>query len=376
MSVVKVNKDQLSIATTDIKSKVTNINSTITDLRSILKSIPSHSEFEALTSKASMIADSINGIYTDLECVSTNLNNYVNGIMEIDSENIDTTNSEALANSTNVNVTDNVTQTTTNSKTKWSTAENTALTTLASNYGSAFSKYSNTSTGSGNYTYSYSTGPSGTVVYTNNFSSNLLTNADYNVPAGGKYNYEAIELSLKDVDGVTVNLPAGLGSVHTYMGWQCITAVSSRQYKLREAAGMNFDEEGFAKIGDRYVVATTTTFGNVGDYIDVYQEDGTVIKCIIGDIKNQGDAGCTKWGHNNGQCVVEFVVDKKSWYGSPMHSNPGTPSCHPEWNRNITKIVNKGNYFDLIKTEAAKVVDVSTSEENTNNSDDTTLITV
>ena len=76
---------------------------------------------------------------------------------------------------------------------------------------------------------------------------------------------------LEDVKGTTVALPEGLGSIHTYMGWQCITAKASNQYKLREAAGMNFDEEGFAKIGDRYVVATTTTFGKVGDFIDVYK---------------------------------------------------------------------------------------------------------
>ncbi len=152
-----------------------------------------------------------------------------------------------------------------------------------------------------------------------------------------------LESYLDGVAGKTITLPDGLGDVHTYMGWQCITSKSSNQYKLRESAGMNFDSEGFGRIGDRYVVATTTTFGNVGDYIDVYQEDGTVIKCIIGDIKNQSDAGCNEWGHNNGDCVVEFVVDKSSWYGTNKTPN----GLHPEWNQNIDKIVNKGNYFDL-----------------------------
>lgn len=371
MSVTKVNKSQLSTATTDIMSKVTNINNTITSLESVLKSIPSHSEFGSLVSKATMIAGSIEGIYTDLEHVSTNMNTYVNGITEIDSENLDTTTTSDVVDD-NVDVT---TTQTTEEKTSWTTAGNVAATTLANagtSYYSSSTGYSSgsssSSSSSGNYTYSYSTGPTGTVVYTNNFSSSLLTSEDYDVPAGGKYNYEGIEASLENVEGVTVTLPSGLGSVHSYMGWQCITATSSRQYKLREAAGMNFDEEGFAKIGDRYVVAVTTTFGNVGDYIDVYQEDGTVIKCIIGDIKSQNDAGCTEWGHNNGQCVVEFVVDKSMWYGSSMHVNPGTANCHPEWNQNITKIVNKGNYFDLIKTDAAKFDDT--------NSEDTTLVTV
>lgn len=144
-----------------------------------------------------------------------------------------------------------------------------------------------------------------------------------------------------------VEVPSGLGKVHTYMGWQLITDKSSPQYKLREAAGMNFDSEGFGKIGDRYVVATTTTFGNVGDYVDFERSDGSVLKCVIGDLKNQSDRNCNVWGHENGQNIVEFVVDKNSWYGS-NHSNPGTASCHPEWSQNITKATNYGNYFDKV----------------------------
>lgn len=145
-------------------------------------------------------------------------------------------------------------------------------------------------------------------------------------------------------EGQEIRLPEGLGAVHTYMGWQCITSPSSLQYKLRQEAGMNFDNEGFGRIGDRYVVACTTTFGGVGDYIDIYKRDGTVIKGIIGDIKNQNDAGCNQWGHINGTCVIEFVVDKESWYNCG-HPNPGTANCHPEWHQPITKIVNRGSYW-------------------------------
>ena len=145
--------------------------------------------------------------------------------------------------------------------------------------------------------------------------------------------------------GTTIMIPAGLGSVHTYMGWQMITDTTSNQYKLREQAGMNFDEEGFGRINGRYVIACTTTFGNVGDYIDFYQEDGSVIQCIIGDIKNQNDAGCNEWGHLNGTCIIEFVVDKDSWYNS-NHPNPGQQGFHMEWNQNLTKAINGGSYFD------------------------------
>lgn len=139
-------------------------------------------------------------------------------------------------------------------------------------------------------------------------------------------------------------IPQGMGTVHTYMGWHTVTSKTSLQYQLREKSGENYDEEGFAKIGDRYVIACTSTFGSVGDYIDFYREDGAVIHAVIGDIKNQNDPGCNEYGHLNGKCVVEYVVSR-SWY--PFHVNPGTSGCHPEWNSRIEKAVNLGkNYFD------------------------------
>ena len=148
-------------------------------------------------------------------------------------------------------------------------------------------------------------------------------------------------------NGETITLPSGLGRNFTYMGWQLITSVSSNQYKLKHTAGEKYDSEGFAVINGRYVVAVTLTFGNVGDYIDVYQSDGTVIKCIIGEIKNQNDPGCNQWGHQNGACVLEFVVNYDTWYtnGVGTHINPGTGNCHPEWGRKtITKIANVGSF--------------------------------
>lgn len=144
--------------------------------------------------------------------------------------------------------------------------------------------------------------------------------------------------------GESITLPSGLGRYFTYMGWQMITSTTSTQYKLMQQSGMPFDSEGYGKINGRYVIACTTTFGQVGDYIDFYQSDGTVLQCIIGDIKNQNDAGCNQWGHKNGDVVVEFVVDKASWYGKK--ANPGTSSNHPEWGgKTIVKAVNGGSYF-------------------------------
>jgi hypothetical protein len=46
----------------------------------------------------------------------------------------------------------------------------------------------------------------------------------------------------------------------------------------------------------------------------------------------------------NGQCIIEFVVDKNSWYNG--HVNPGTAGCHPEWHHEIVKVEKMGSYYD------------------------------
>ena len=148
-------------------------------------------------------------------------------------------------------------------------------------------------------------------------------------------------------DGIVKTVPKGRGSSHTFMGWQMITSKSSKQYKLRAQAGENYDSNGFAKIQDRYVVATKPYYGKVGDYIDVYKSNGDVIKCIIGDQKGS-DGGGDKYGHADGS-IVEFVADKHKWY--KKYNGLGrylkVSEFHPNWTKyNITKIVNFGNYWD------------------------------
>ena len=148
--------------------------------------------------------------------------------------------------------------------------------------------------------------------------------------------------------GETITLPDGKGTKNSFMGWQCITSPTSTQYKLREKAGQKFDNNGYGKIKGRYTVATTTTYGNVGDYIDVKRADGSTLKAIIADIKNQNDAGCNKWGHLNGDCVTEFVVDKNKWYGNNAHDGAKIMNSTSPGNNSsaVTSITNQGSFFD------------------------------
>lgn len=152
---------------------------------------------------------------------------------------------------------------------------------------------------------------------------------------------------IENTNGSSIMIPINMGMTHTYMAWQLITDRSSRQFQLREESGQPFDAEGFGKINGRYVIACTSLFGQVGDYVDFYREDGQILRTVIGDIKNSSDFGCNIYGHNNGRCVVEFIVDENTWYtgGRGTHANPGTPGCHPEWSSRICKAVKLNRNF-------------------------------
>ena len=145
----------------------------------------------------------------------------------------------------------------------------------------------------------------------------------------------------------------GYPNSFTYEGWQMITAKDSQQYKLKDDAGMNFDSEGFGKIGDRYVIACTEHFGAIGDGIDFVLHNGNTLPCVIGDFKSSGDSNYSEYGHilDGSLNVIEFIVDYDTWY-NPMHANPGTSSCHPEWAGQLQSYEKAGNYWTGMTTPA------------------------
>ena len=108
-------------------------------------------------------------------------------------------------------------------------------------------------------------------------------------------------------------------SVYSYMDWKTITNKNSAQYKLKNKYN-TYDSNGLADIKGRKVVACTSTFGSIGDEIEVTFESGVnyfnkqskTLFAIIGDFKSQNDSNCDRYGHLYGKTqrsVIEFVVD-------------------------------------------------------------------
>lgn len=151
-----------------------------------------------------------------------------------------------------------------------------------------------------------------------------------------------------------IELPDGLGKVHTWTGWfdwnwkygpgDVIKTLGTTSKNLGGYVGEN--DLGFITYGQWYAGATTSTFGKPGDMLFVVQNDGSIFPLIIADEKSQNVVAwdsnpANKWGHLDGKCVVEFETGQK-W-------NRSIGECslvQPAFNHTITKIVNVGSIYD------------------------------
>ena len=100
-----------------------------------------------------------------------------------------------------------------------------------------------------------------------------------------------------------------------------------------------YSEEGFAKIGNRYIIACDSSIGDVGDVIRFTKNDGTVIECIIGMVT-------TVSAYENS---LIFVVDKDKL--STLQKNTKLTDLLIKDNKIVE---NLGNYKNL--DESPKII--------------------
>lgn len=149
-----------------------------------------------------------------------------------------------------------------------------------------------------------------------------------------------IEQKLEEINAqkndTKISIPEGMGgggytvTVYQDQSW---AYDQKKVYDLWSQAGSNYDNE-IATYDNRYLIACTTTYGNVGDKVDFYLDDGTKIPCVIADIKSQevvpwDTNPANEWGHNDGKNVIEFEVLGETFreYGD----NPGLNGWFNEW---------------------------------------------
>lgn len=104
-------------------------------------------------------------------------------------------------------------------------------------------------------------------------------------------------------------LPKGSdGSFKALMPISSITLESSKQWNLKQI--YDVDSDGFAKIGDYYVIAIGQAYSNhIGDTF-IITIGGETLKFIIGDVKRTEDTINSQYCKKNGS-IIEFIVDSE-----------------------------------------------------------------
>lgn len=141
----------------------------------------------------------------------------------------------------------------------------------------------------------------------------------------------------------------------SYSYWADRFNRSSPQYKLAQIWKNQYNmscNRGIAMITGYYLAAVTSTFGTVGDAIQVNLVDGQKILIIIADIKSPSDSNYCQWGHLQGGKVnvVEWEIVKVQ-DGHAVMSNSNTAGYPPDisdWRGvAVESIKHIGKKFDL-----------------------------
>lgn len=128
----------------------------------------------------------------------------------------------------------------------------------------------------------------------------------------------------------------------TWENYKAISNRASRQYKLQVLA--ESDDYGFRKLDGRYLVAIGTIFqAPSGTYVDIYLENGTIIPCIVGDIKSDAHTDESRTYTIHSMCATEFICDSKI----TNHCSGDVSKVFPEWFSKVNSIlVYEYNYFE------------------------------
>ena len=131
----------------------------------------------------------------------------------------------------------------------------------------------------------------------------------------------------------TVPITSGFKS---YMPYTAITSKSSPQYKLQQIAYTG--TYGIRQYDNRYCVAIGTAFNaDVGTYFDLILANGTVIPCIVADIKADRHTDSNNMITIANGCLTEFIVDSSALNKNAKRMGD-ISYCNEDWNSRVEKI--------------------------------------
>lgn len=141
-------------------------------------------------------------------------------------------------------------------------------------------------------------------------------------------------ISNNPVNYISYDIPDNSG-FKSYMSYKTITDKKSKQYNLQFIAYTG--NYGIRMVDDRYCVVLGSFFQKeIGTYFDLVLENGTIIKCILSDVKSSAHTYEDNIMSFNG-CVSEFIVDSEMLDNTAKKSGD-ISKCNILWDSPVEKI--------------------------------------
>ena len=312
MATVKINNiNTFNNTVLDLKSKVeSSLKTDITSINSVLNNIENYNNngFNAnIGDIANTLKSNLESILKNITNAEKNLFNYASYINEF---NVDDYNQEAKATSLETLYNEKYLGIKNGTDYQKGNNEN------VSRGPNRFGEVAFLGAGNGSYTSkdNYSSSSSGS-------SSSSSSSSDTSTSM-------TLESYLDTIEGTTIPISTNVSSNSVILN---ITDVNNvNPYTLTIVNNQVYNQEGLATFQDRYIISASKDFGMVGDLIDIKHNDGTVLKCIIGNVEESLTTP-----------TINFVVNQ--------NVTNTIQTLHPNWLNSINEVKNKGNFFNYIK---------------------------
>lgn len=152
---------------------------------------------------------------------------------------------------------------------------------------------------------------------------------DSEIASGSEQSWSDLDLKeIAQCEATSPNVADGSGNCNSitrsFMAYTKVTSKTSAQYALLNSNRAYTDQKtGFRMVDGRYCIAVGSGYTQkIGTKIDLVLEDGSIIKCILGDCKSDKDTDAEthtycKWDGS----VAEFIIDN-AYFNTDTEHNP------------------------------------------------------
>ena len=116
---------------------------------------------------------------------------------------------------------------------------------------------------------------------------------------------------------------------------------NTNQAKLQSLCQTN--EVGLRVYDGRFTIAVGTYFNTaIGQYFDLVLENGTVIPCIMGDLKADIHTDSRGLFTEASGCMTEFIVDR-----TYLPNKNSATYCYEAWNSKVVNVIVYNKFVNL-----------------------------